>query len=419
MDTTRFPFTERRLRDLAAPATGRVLYHDATSPLKLEATAAGSRTYYLVLRVNGKPRRVRLGAFPDVRLEDARKLALDRMAEIGRGADPTAERRVARAAAKAAAYTFGDAADDYLEDGKAKGRKAGTDAEYRRLLDRHLSDWRSRPLGEIDKATLRDRHRDVGKRSGEATANALMRVARAVFNYAKAVDRIAVNPADALRGRWYESKERHGRIPDDKLRAFLDALDAVRTSPDAPESHGVAADWIALLLLTGLRRNEGASLRWEQVDAAAGALSVLGKNKVTLTLPVTPAVAAILDRREAGRGRSPWVFPARGEKGNGGGHVVEPRKVLALVAEATGVDVTLHDLRRTFVSVAAVLVPGPVLKSLVNHKAAKTGDVTQRHYVRLTPAQLRPHLEAVQRELLRGVAATPEAEAFPRIAAAG
>ncbi len=52
-------------------------------------------------------------------------------------------------------------------------------------------------------------------------------------------------------------------------------------------------------------------------------------------------------RRAIGRD-GPYVFPAD----SAGGHLEEPRFALDGIADETGIKVSIHDLRRTFVAVA-------------------------------------------------------------------
>jgi hypothetical protein len=70
------------------------------------------------------------------------------------------------------------------------------------------------------------------------------------------------------------------------------------------------------------------------------------------------------------------VFPANSRSG----HIEEPRVTLRLIEEATGIGVTAHDLRRTFVTIAESTDISPLaLKALVNHSYGD--DVTAGYIV--------------------------------------
>lgn len=62
------------------------------------------------------------------------------------------------------------------------------------------------------------------------------------------------------------------------------------------------------------------------------------------------------------------------------GHICEPRKYINTMTEATGIAFTLHDLRRTFITVAESLdIPAYALKRLLNHKMSN--DVTAGYII--------------------------------------
>ena len=148
-------------------------------------------------------------------------------------------------------------------------------------------------------------------------------------------------------------------------------------------------DYIRLLLFTGLRRREAAALTWDDVDFSAGVIRVPSfstKNSKPLNLPMSDVVRDIfIARRNIGktsptRGKS-FVFPANSKSG----HMEEPKFALAEVAAACGVQVSVHDLRRTFASVAAKHAMMLELKALMNHA---TGNDVTANYVTLDPKQL-------------------------------
>lgn len=69
--------------------------------LALCVTETGSRTFYLVRRVNGRPTRVRLGIFPgELSIEDARAAAHRANALIADGIDPRAAKMMEAARKK-------------------------------------------------------------------------------------------------------------------------------------------------------------------------------------------------------------------------------------------------------------------------------------------------------------------------------
>lgn len=133
------------------------------------------------------------------------------------------------------------------------------------------------------------------------------------------------------------------------------------------------------MILTGLRRQEAATLKWTDVGLTGKTLTVHNpKNRRNHTLPLSDYLYELMGRRKASA-VGEYVFPGAGA----GGYIVEPRKQIAKVTDASGINFTPHDLRRTFINVAESLdIPSYALKRLLNH--ADGGDVTAGYIVAST-----------------------------------
>jgi len=156
----------------------------------------------------------------------------------------------------------------------------------------------------------------------------------------------------------------------------------------------VARDYLLFVLFTGLRRREAAKLKWEHVDFDAKLIRIPADNtkaKRKLDLPMSDYVRNLLvARRAVGRELSGFVFPSHGKKT---GYIAEPRFPLDAVDKATGIRVSVHDLRRTYCTVAEQAEISPMaLKALVNHSLGN--DVTEG-YVRMRTERLRAPAQRV------------------------
>ena len=92
-------------------------------------------------------------------------------------------------------------------------------------------------------------------------------------------------------------------------------------------------------------------------------------------------------------GNATYVFPSYGRSG----HIEEARAWLDTVREATGIEFSTHDLRRTFITVAESCdISVYALKALVNH--ALGGSVTEG-YIHMTASRLRKPAQRVTDKL--------------------
>lgn len=161
----------------------------------------------------------------------------------------------------------------------------------------------------------------------------------------------------------------------ESLGPLRESLEPLRESSRLNTAETVG-DFLLLLLFTGLRRQEATKLRWANVDLLERTLTIPDpKNHEPLRLPLSSFVYELLSDRSS-RAANEYVFPGSGVEG----YFIEPRAAIQCVIETSGVEFTLHDLRRTFITVADSLdIPAYAIKRLVNHKMR--GDVTAGYIV--------------------------------------
>ena len=126
---------------------------------------------------------------------------------------------------------------------------------------------------------------------------------------------------------------------------------------------------IRLLLLTGCRRIEIVTLRWDGVDRTAGELRLSETKTGPRRMPLTPAVKWVLERIPRIEG-NPWVITGQKE----GDHLKNLDAIwLRLHARAGLEDVRLHDCRHSFASRALALGEGlPAIGRMLGHRKVTT-----------------------------------------------
>jgi len=295
-----------------------------------------------------------------------------------------------------------------------KDLKARTLYDYERLLKVAFAAWQKRPIAAITKDLVVKRHTELGKASGEAYANLAMRFLRSLLNFALAhyedgfgKPLLTENPVQRLTQTraWYRSERRQTVIKIHQLPAWYKAVDALRSDQSAFGE--TVADYLLTLLFTGLRRQETAQLTWETVDLKDRTLVIADpKNRQPFLLPFSDYVAEIFARRKETTPGA-YVFPRDGRLG----YLVEPRNPIARVIEASGVDFTIHDLRRTFITVAESIDIQPyAIKRMVNHKMR--GNVTAG-YIVADVERLREPVKRVSHFLLKAIGLRHSAAVLP------
>ncbi|MGD8854395.1 MAG: Arm DNA-binding domain-containing protein, partial [Gammaproteobacteria bacterium] len=158
-------FTQATLAALEAAPTGKRVYVNDTrvAGLQLQVTDKGVKTYYVYKRVQGRPKRIKLGRFPDLTPAQARDQAKIAIGQIAAGQDPAANRT--REAAER--ITLEDAFREFLN---VRSLKPKTAYDYERIVQVAFPDWKAKRLARVTKDMVGKRHQTLGKERGEAYA---------------------------------------------------------------------------------------------------------------------------------------------------------------------------------------------------------------------------------------------------------
>jgi integrase len=374
--------TKRNIDAIPSAPTGQILYRDATLSGFGLRVGTRSKVFFAEGQVARRTVRVTIGKYGLVTPETARGRALKLFGEMAEGRNPNGERR----AKNAAAMSVREAFDDFFE---RRPLAASSTDNYKRSIDIYLKDWANKPISEINRRMVLDQHRKIGENNGLVTANNIFRHFRSVYNFTSAAHgELPPNPVAILTQAraWNREQRRRSVVPAHGLPKWWRAVH---------QEESYVRDFLLIALFTGMRRSEIARLRWEFIDLDGRTLTVpTTKNGDPLELPLSDFLFDLLLARRDDDPEAEWVFPGRGETG----HMVETKKFYARVTKTSGIKFTLHDLRRTFVTIAESLdIPHYALKRLLNHLT--DSDVTGG-YIVIDVERLRGPVERVADRIL-------------------
>ncbi|QSF55150.1 site-specific integrase [Brevundimonas fontaquae] len=416
------PRLTRKLIETLEPRDGEYSVRDTeVIGLGVRVRPSGVKSFILTYRRGGQLRKLTLGrADEGYSIEEARDHARAALRDVREGVDPQAVKIADRHA-----LTVNAMIDHYMADGPAMkpNKKPSSWDTNRTLFDCHIRPLLGRRLAQdltrLDIAkfqlevsqgkTARNIKTGYRKRSrvtgGKRVAALAVVTLGAAYEFAILTDLLKVNPTKGVER--FQTIRRERYLSDREIAAISEAL--AQFEREDPR-HAVMADTVRLLILTGCRKSEILSLRWDYVDWDVGCLRLPESKTGAKTVPLADAAIDLLRRRwdegrspEPSRGhnsgytssevdRSPYVLPALKGQGHFVGlpHLWTKVKVSAdeilrqKAAEASKdprdvrslLNVRLHDLRHSFASFAiaggaSLFMVGKVL----GHKQARTTEI--------------------------------------------
>lgn len=350
------------------------------------------------IRGTGKGVTLTLGAYGVLSAEDARREAEQTLKLMYDGVNPKTAKeteRTARAAEQAkndaaVSLTLQKVLDEYLSNHSE--HKESTQKFYRYTLNGACKQWLGMPILHISEDMVRAKYTAIAKKQ-PVKAESFRRCLRALFLFAQSAYKgMGIqNPVSIIQELKLvrDIEPRNRIIESEDLERWFKGVNGLRNE--------IYRDYFLLLILTGLRRGEAASLKWSDVEFDRKRFTVRNtKNGSDHQLPMTDDICRLFKRIRAQRKPGQFVFYSADSKT---GHIKDVRHQQNLISEAAGgIDIDPHDIRRTFASVAAKHLPGYVVKALLNHSTKS--DVTQYHYIRLKTEDLLEPLTAINAIIL-------------------
>lgn len=307
MSSNTINFTKAVLLDLPVPVPGkRTYYRDAKEKgLIVDVRASGSKTFYLYKKIKGKPERIFLGAFPDFTIESARRDASILRGQIAEGKNPQEKKRQIRNE-----MTFGDLFSAYMERYSKLTKKSWIYDE--REVPKFLSSWFKRKLSDIRRSEIQQLHEKIYINNGLYQANRILERIRAIFNKGIEWGWEGTNPTAGIKK--YKEKSRDRFVQPDEMPYLVSSLNA--------EGNLVARDYFWMLLLTGARRTNTITMRWDQIGWEHKTWRIPDtKNGDPVIVPLIDQAMEILRVRKISS-VSNWVFPGVIE----GKHFADPKR---------------------------------------------------------------------------------------------
>ena len=427
------------------PASGpNYLVYDTSrkAPTGFAVRVGKKASVYLVEKlVAGKNMKIHVGLARG-RKGDEQVIDLDTARDHARELIATAKKHGANpktigARIEASELTLGQVWEQYIADltGRSKPIKPNSLESLKKGRDK-LKDWEDRRVRLITGQEILDRfdlhavergHRTAAEALGRWATSAVANAIENEVHNAHAEGRapsLAYNPFTILKTK-RKYRDRNQLERDYKAKGVRNPLSfATAVGPFVQAawayraSNPLAAEFILLDLLWGLRGDECRSVKWRDqiteaeavtarwVDMDAGVARINdAKNRGDHEFPIGPCARELLKLRRASQSEGePWVFPARSPSSMKG-HYSDATIAVRTVRDMAGIKVVRgHDLRRTFGAACERLgLNDRQIKRMLGHGVA--GGETLGRYTSPEWQDLAHRMAKVEEEILKAAPA--------------
>ncbi len=298
-----FYFNTYILDNLPAPAKGFDVVQDMEETrLRLYVTSRGVKTFFVRKRVNGKDKRIIIGNYPEIDVDDARNAVATVLENASK-----------KSVVRRKKISFKEFLDLYL-----KNKVRRSEDSYMKLLrsvNRHLVDLFDKNISDISTDDLQD---VVSKISGLAIASRMQELLQSVFKYAVEQGYVKQNPAIGL-----EKIKQNRRVRPLNKSGLRKLIKVIEKQED------VVLRGAFLMLIYGFApRSKIFSMAWDDLDF---------NHDMWNGRPLSDrAILLLQDLPQDGD----WVFPS-----HGGMHLMDPRTSWKRIVSQAGIpNLTMDDV---------------------------------------------------------------------------
>ncbi|MBO4480140.1 MAG: integrase family protein [Alphaproteobacteria bacterium] len=303
-----FFFNPYILDNLTTPARGFDVVQDISEPrLRMYITSRGVKTFFVRKRINGRDRRVIIGKYPDVDIEDARGAVATVLEDASK-----------KVQIKRKKILFREFMQMYLKN--RVHRSVGSYDKLVRSINHHLTGLFDKNISEI---SVDDIQETIDKIGGAAMAARMHELLQSVFRYAIDTGYVKNNPVLQL-----PKPEQNRRVRPLTKYGIRRLVESIKNYSDT-----IMRDAFLMLVYGFATKNQIFSMQWADLDF---------NRDMWNEQPLSDmAVVLLQDMPQDGY----WVFPGRGH-----GHLTDPRLAWSRVVTDAGIpNLTMDDVYKFMV----------------------------------------------------------------------
>jgi len=374
----RMLLTDPAIRKVKAPKKGRLELSDKNvTGLVMRITSKNIRSWGIRYYSGGKQWRYNFGNYPVMSLAQARKEAKKLLARVSLGDNPQKEKLIDR---QARPETVGEVVIHFIETYAKPKNRASTVKQAEQALRSLTEKVGKRAISDIAKADIIYLIDRIAAKPNPGI-NLKFRHWRKFFNWCVDRDLIPVSPMNGLK-QPTKNNSRDRVLDEGEIKEVWEAIGKIAYP---------YRDLYKLLLLTGQRRGEVATMKWADIAGEVWTIpAAIAKNGKIHDVPLSETALEILE--SIPRQQSQYVFTTTAGRTNERGEDISrpvgsfgkaKARLDAKIAQSRlekGLGninhLVIHDFRRTVTTqLAKMSFPVHVIEKTLNHKGGAISGV--------------------------------------------
>jgi integrase len=310
----------------------------------LKATPSGSKIYFYQYRLGGRAgvtRKIRMGAFPVVKPEEARGIAKQYAAELARKQDPQERlKKETDQKLESQRNSFTKLLEVYAAEQLSQNRSG---SEVKRVFEKEFyPTLKNVPVKTISRNDVSKVISRIQLQNKMYAANRALSFIKTFFRWAVSEGYISGDPTSGMKKPFKNEVARDRTLNPQEIKFLWACFDQL----GSPFGNA-----LKLLLLTGQRRDEVSTMRWKDIDFESESWSLPRSNTKNKLPHIVPLVAQALEILKQQKKLGEFVFTTDGKTCISGWSKTKVRIEKWLMENKTNItNWRIHDLRRTVAS---------------------------------------------------------------------
>lgn len=352
--------TQKWLKELKVGA--RQVFGDSSLPCFQVRVGTNRISFYVQRRVGRKLHEIRIGHWPDMHLDEARKIAQKTLGALENYKTPDA-------ASPRRFPTIGEAVDHYLTNVKNPSAVKSCISHFNHL--------RARRMAELERHEVAAVHAKL-KKTPYLANRAVKYLSAAITCMSKSIGVELQNPAKMI--PMYKERPRQRILDAQEAATLLREL----ITMSKVRMYATQATALLMMIYTGQRKSNVLSMRFDEIKDGIWVIpGDKAKAARDIVVPLNSYALEIVKARQEVGGE--WLFPS--VRAGATPHLLDVKKTFATACLRCGIaECHIHDLRRTLGS--WMLMSGSsidVVSKTLGHSSIR---VTEQVYAHLLPGKI-------------------------------